>query len=80
MFATKLSSQAKGPIAPPDSVTIGPGRARAACADDAGMGARIDHRTGLEELDRDECLDLLAGTRRSVASAVVVGGRPLVFP
>jgi uncharacterized protein len=43
------------------------------------MGARIDHRTGLEELDRDECLRLLARAPLG-RLGVVVGGRPLVFP
>jgi uncharacterized protein len=43
------------------------------------MGARIDHRTGLEELDRDECLRLLAASPLG-RLGVVIGGRPLVFP
>ena len=43
------------------------------------MGARIDHRTGLEELDRDECFRLLAGAPLG-RLGVVIGGRPLVFP
>ncbi len=43
------------------------------------MNTRIDARTGLEELDRDECLHLLA--RAPIGRlAVVVDGRPLVFP
>jgi uncharacterized protein len=43
------------------------------------MGARIDHRTGLEELERDVCLRLL--DRAPLGRlAVVIGGRPLVFP
>lgn len=43
------------------------------------MGARIDHRTGLEELDRDECLHLLAESPLG-RLGVVIGGQPLVFP
>ena len=47
--------------------------------DDAVMGNRIDRRTGLEELDRDECLRLVA--RCPIGRVgVVVAGRPLVFP
>jgi len=46
---------------------------------DANVGARIDRRTGLEELDRDDCLQLLARAPLG-RLAVVVGGRPLVFP
>jgi hypothetical protein len=43
------------------------------------MTAGTDLRTGLEELDRDECLRLLA--RSPIGRlAVVVGGYPLVFP
>ena len=43
------------------------------------MDTRIDRRTGLEELDRDECLDLLA--REPVGRmGVVVAGQPLIFP
>jgi hypothetical protein len=43
------------------------------------MGYRIDRRPGLEELDRDECLRLLA--RCSLGRVgVVVSGRPLMFP
>jgi uncharacterized protein len=43
------------------------------------MGYRIDRRTGLEELDRDECLRLLA--RCSLGRVgIVVSGRPLMFP
>ena len=44
-----------------------------------GSTARIDPRTGLEELDHDECLRLLS---RSVLGrlAVVIDGHPLVFP
>jgi hypothetical protein len=50
-----------------------------AAGDDAVMGNRIDRRTGLKELDRDECLHLLA--RSSLGRlGVVVNGRPLVFP
>jgi uncharacterized protein len=43
------------------------------------MEARFDQRTGLEELDRDECLRLLARSPLG-RLGVVVGGRPLVFP
>ena len=43
------------------------------------MGARIDNRTGLEELDRTECLTLL-GQAPLGRLGVVIGGRPLVFP
>lgn len=43
------------------------------------MGARIDQRTGLEELDRDECLRLLAGSPLG-RLGVVIDGQPLVFP
>jgi uncharacterized protein len=46
---------------------------------DANVGASIDRRTGLEELDRDECLELLARAPLG-RLGVVVGGRPLVFP
>lgn len=43
------------------------------------MTTEIDTRTGLEVLDRDECVALLA--RSSLGRiAIVVGGRPLVFP
>jgi hypothetical protein len=43
------------------------------------MAAGIDLRTGLEELERDECLRLLA--RAPIGRlAVVLGGHPLVFP
>jgi uncharacterized protein len=43
------------------------------------MANEIDLRTGLEVLDREECLALLE--RNSLGRiAVVVGGRPLVFP
>ena len=39
----------------------------------------IDHRTGLERLSRDECLDLLR--RQQVGRlAVVAKARPLIFP
>lgn len=43
------------------------------------MATETDRRTGLDVLDRDECLALL---RRSVLGriAVVMDGRPLVFP
>jgi len=43
------------------------------------MAARIDERTGLEELDRDECLRLL-GHAPLGRLGVVIAGRPLVFP
>jgi uncharacterized protein len=44
-----------------------------------GMDARIDPRTGLEELERDECLDLVA--RAPIGRlGVIVAGRPLIFP
>ena len=43
------------------------------------MAAEIDGRTGLEVLGRDECLRLLEHTSLG-RMAVVVGGRPLVFP
>ena len=43
------------------------------------MPARIDARTGLEELDRSECLRLLAGAPLG-RLGVVIEGRPLVFP
>ena len=46
---------------------------------DANVGAGIDSRTGLEELGRDECLELLARAPLG-RLGVVVGGRPLVFP
>src|SRR3954454_5761680 len=43
------------------------------------MTAKFDSRTGLEQLDRDECLALLAAAPLG-RLAVVVAGRPLVFP
>ena len=43
------------------------------------MKATVDRRTGLEELDRDECLALLGHTPLG-RLAVVVDGQPLVFP
>jgi hypothetical protein len=43
------------------------------------MAARIDPRTGLEELGRDECLELIAHCAIG-RLAVVIDGRPLVFP
>lgn len=43
------------------------------------MDVKIDRRTGLEELDRDACLTLLEHAPLG-RLAVVVGGRPLVFP
>ncbi len=39
----------------------------------------VDRRTGLETLDRDECLALLA-LRSLGRLAVVINGQPLVFP
>jgi len=43
------------------------------------MTKQIDRRTGLETLDRDECVALLE--RSSLGRiAVVIDGRPLVFP
>ena len=43
------------------------------------MTAEIETRTGLDVLDRDQCVALLE--RSSLARiAVVVGGQPLVFP
>src|SRR5262249_15027106 len=49
-------------------------------AHDRRMTARIDPRTQLEVLDRDECLALLA--RESLGRLAVVSddGRPYVFP
>ncbi len=43
------------------------------------MEGRLDSRTGMEELDRDECMRLLAGSPLG-RLAVVVAGQPLVFP
>lgn len=43
------------------------------------MDTRVDPRTGLEELDRDECLRLLAHAPIG-RLAVVVAECPLVFP
>jgi nitroimidazol reductase NimA-like FMN-containing flavoprotein (pyridoxamine 5'-phosphate oxidase superfamily) len=43
------------------------------------MTVDVDPRTGLEVLDRDECIALLARCDLG-RLAVVVGGRPLVFP
>jgi len=43
------------------------------------MAAAIDSRTGLEVLDRDECIALLEHNSLG-RLAVVVDGRPLVFP
>src|SRR5450756_112674 len=43
------------------------------------MDTRIDSRTGLEELDRGECLSLLEHAPLG-RLAVVVAGHPLVFP
>jgi len=43
------------------------------------MTTELDDRTGLEILDRDECVGLLQ--RSTLARiAVVIGGQPLVFP
>src|SRR5258705_13489694 len=43
------------------------------------MTTEIDRRTGLEILDRDECVALLE--RSSLGRiAVVIDGRPLIFP
>jgi len=46
---------------------------------DANVSAGIDRRTGLEELGRDDCLQLLARAPLG-RLGVVVDGRPLVFP
>lgn len=46
---------------------------------DANVGANIDQRTGLEDLDRDACLELLARAPLG-RLGVVVSGRPLVVP
>jgi nitroimidazol reductase NimA-like FMN-containing flavoprotein (pyridoxamine 5'-phosphate oxidase superfamily) len=46
---------------------------------DTNNGVSIDRRTGLEELDRQECLKLLARAPLG-RLGVVVGGRPVVFP
>lgn len=43
------------------------------------MNHTVDARTGLEVLSRDECMELL-GTHHLGRLAVVVAGRPLVFP
>ena len=43
------------------------------------MNAPVNLRTGLEELDRDECLRLLRSATLG-RLAVVIGGQPLVFP
>jgi nitroimidazol reductase NimA-like FMN-containing flavoprotein (pyridoxamine 5'-phosphate oxidase superfamily) len=43
------------------------------------MKRTIDARTGLEVLDRDECLRLLAGDEVG-RLAVVDGGAPVIFP
>ena len=43
------------------------------------MAVTLDRRTGLEVLDRRECLSLLERTSLG-RLAVVVDGRPLVFP
>jgi nitroimidazol reductase NimA-like FMN-containing flavoprotein (pyridoxamine 5'-phosphate oxidase superfamily) len=54
--------------------------ATGAVEDDRSMTVEIDPRTGLEVLDRHECIALLA--RNSLGRLAVVddGGRPLVFP
>jgi nitroimidazol reductase NimA-like FMN-containing flavoprotein (pyridoxamine 5'-phosphate oxidase superfamily) len=43
------------------------------------MDAGTDPRTGMVALDRDECMRLLAGSPLG-RLAVVVSGRPLIFP
>jgi nitroimidazol reductase NimA-like FMN-containing flavoprotein (pyridoxamine 5'-phosphate oxidase superfamily) len=43
------------------------------------METRVDVRTGLEELDREECLRLLEHQPLG-RLAVVVAGQPLIFP
>ena len=43
------------------------------------MTTEIDTRTGLEILDRDECVGLLERSKLA-RIAVVIGGHPLVFP
>jgi hypothetical protein len=43
------------------------------------MSTGVDRRTGLAEIDRDECLRLIASSPIG-RLAVVVAGRPLVFP
>jgi len=43
------------------------------------MTTEIDDRTGLEILDRDECISLLERSKLA-RIAVVIGGQPLVFP
>ena len=43
------------------------------------MDAPIDARTGLQDLEPDECLRLLAGAAIGRV-AVMVGDRPLIFP
>ena len=43
------------------------------------MNANVDSRTGLEELDRDECLRLVGGSVLG-RLVVVVDGQPLAFP
>ena len=44
------------------------------------MRTEIDHRTGLEILDRDECIALLARQPIGRVAIVTMDGRPLVFP
>jgi nitroimidazol reductase NimA-like FMN-containing flavoprotein (pyridoxamine 5'-phosphate oxidase superfamily) len=42
--------------------------------------AEIEERTGLEVLDRHECIALLAGSSLGRIAVVTDDGRPLVFP
>jgi nitroimidazol reductase NimA-like FMN-containing flavoprotein (pyridoxamine 5'-phosphate oxidase superfamily) len=44
------------------------------------MRTEIDPRTGLEILDRDECIGLLAHQPIGRVAIVTMDGRPLVFP
>ncbi|HTK16443.1 MAG TPA: pyridoxamine 5'-phosphate oxidase family protein [Acidimicrobiia bacterium] len=44
------------------------------------MRTEIDPRTGLEILDRDECIALLAHQPIGRVAIVTMDGRPLVFP
>jgi nitroimidazol reductase NimA-like FMN-containing flavoprotein (pyridoxamine 5'-phosphate oxidase superfamily) len=44
------------------------------------MRTEIDPRTGLEVLDRDECIALLAHQPIGRVAIVTMDGRPLVFP
>ena len=43
------------------------------------MSGRIDPRTGLEDLDLDDCLHLMRASTLG-RLAVIAGGQPLVFP